>query len=91
MKLKVQSVINGYNGPKATGTLVIFAETHADGEYKGKNITHWSSNPDFVMESDQGWTYDKENDRVIAPVVTRLSQRKADLELMHSLGMEIRL
>lgn len=90
--LTVQSALQGFKSSKGNiGTLIIFNEKITKGDRKDEQVMFWSNNPDYVMESDQGWTYDEDNDRVNAPVVTRLSQRKADLVLMHELGMEIRL
>ncbi len=93
MNLTVANVANGYKS-KTTGnigTMIFFKELQKDGDFKGKAHQHWSSNPDFVMETDQGWTLDEENNRVVPPIVTRQSQKKADFTLMHELGMEIRL
>lgn len=89
--LTVQSAIQGFKSSKGNiGTLIIFVETLTKGDRKDENIMFWSNNPDYVMESDQGWTYDEANDRVNAPVVTRQSQKKADLTIAHELGMDIR-
>lgn len=83
------NVANHYKNGK--GTCVFFKELHQDGDFKGKPITYWSSDPNFVPQDDTGWTYDEENDRVIPPVVTHRSIRESKLRFAHSLGMEVSL
>mgnify|MGYP001069026577 CR=1 FL=1 len=93
MNLTVANVANNYTS-KSTGkkgTLVFFNEVQKDGDFKGKPFTHWSDNPDFVMRTDKGWTLNEEDNRVVPPIVTHESLRKAELLFMHELGMEIRL
>jgi len=92
MNLTVANVANGYTSKTSgnIGTMVFFEEKQTKGDFKGSAFNKWFPSPDYVMETEIGWTYDEENDRVNPPVVTRQSQRKADLSLMHELGMEIR-
>jgi len=89
MNLTVANVANHYKNGK--GTCVFFKELHKDGDFKGKPITFWSSNPDFVPQDAEGWTYDTENDRVNPPVVTLRSLSENKIRFAHSLGMDIRL
>jgi hypothetical protein len=86
--LTISAVLNGYRNK---GTLVIFNETHKDGDFKGKQIVYWSNNPDYRLSTKKGWTYDPENDRVIAPVVTDEDVDERKIAFAHSLGIEVRL
>ena len=88
MKLTISNVANNY---KSKGTCIFFVELQKEGDYKGKPITFWSSDVNYIPQTKEGWTYDEENDRVIPPIVTKESQRAADLRLMQSLGIEVRL
>ena len=85
----MSNAVNHYKNGK--GTCIFFEETHKDGDYKGKPLTYWSSDPSYKPDSISGWKYDEENDRVIAPIVTTESLMLAKLTMMNSLGMEIRL
>ena len=88
MNVTISNIANNY---KSKGTCVFFKELHKDGDFKGKPITLWSSDVNYIPLTKDGWEYDEENDRVIPPIITKESQRAADLRLMQSLGMEIRL
>lgn len=49
------------------GTLITFNEKQSGGEYDGKNIIFWSSNPQYREASKEGWQLDTENNRVLEP------------------------
>ena len=49
------------------GTLITFNELQKGGDFDGKNIIFWSANPEYREASKNGWSYDAENNRVIAP------------------------
>ena len=83
LKLNIVAVLNGYRNK---GTLVVFDEKHEDGDFKGKPIVYFSNNTSFAVKSRNGWTYDKANNRVNAPVISEEDSEDRRLVKAKELG-----
>ena len=53
------------------GTLIGFHEKKPAGDHKGDSIVFWSSNPAYVEDDQEGWLFDTETNRVIAPSISK--------------------
>lgn len=85
-KLTYVKRINNYKGGK--GTLVIFAELHEDGDYKGKPIVFWSPDPNYQPASKLGWTMDNEG-RINEPETSRQEDEERKFALAQKYGVNL--
>ena len=81
------------------GSLIIFNEEHKEGDFKGKSVVTWNTNPEYVPEDLTGWTLEDEVDskgarRISEPLVSLKMMRREDVEhrlnIVHSLGIALK-
>jgi hypothetical protein len=99
--LTIKKVLRNFRSKNQNlGALIIFNELHKDGDYKGKSVVTWNSNPEYIPESLTGWVLEDEVDdngarRIAEPLTSLKQMRQEDAEfkltLSHQLGIEVKL
>jgi len=93
--LSIKKVMKNYRSVAGNlGSLIIFNENHKEGDFKGKSVVTWNSNPEYIPEDLTGWTLEDEVDkagarRISEPLVSLKMIRQQDAEFKITIAHKI--